>query len=246
MSKSLGNTHRRRRPAEGARRRRLPLVGLHRSTTRTTSRSTGSSSSVAGEEYRKVRNTIRFLLGNLGDFDAGQDRRELTDADRRDPRRLGDGATRRARRDGPRRLRRATSSSGSHEALFNFCNDTLSAGLPGGGQGPALLRRARTAARRRRTQTVLHDIADGLIRLLAPVLVHTADEAWLALHGRGPDDVRSLRPPRAAAGAVPTGASAPTVGAGRWRSATRRCKGSSAPRRAGDHEPARRRRRGAC
>jgi isoleucyl-tRNA synthetase len=37
-------------------------------------------------------------------------------------------------------------------------------------------------ARRRRTQTVMWDIADGLCRLLAPILCHTADEAWRALH----------------------------------------------------------------
>jgi isoleucyl-tRNA synthetase len=35
----------------------------------------------AGDEYRKVRNTIRFLLANLQDFDPAEHRRPLTEAD---------------------------------------------------------------------------------------------------------------------------------------------------------------------
>jgi isoleucyl-tRNA synthetase len=34
---------------------------------------------------------------------------------------------------------------------------------------------------------VLHQIADSVIRLMAPILCHTADEAYLALHGE-PED----------------------------------------------------------
>jgi len=36
------------------------------------------------------------------------------------------------------------------------------------------------STRRRRTQTLMHEIADALIRLIAPRLLHTADEAWAA------------------------------------------------------------------
>ena len=32
--------------------------------------------------------------------------------------------------------------------------------------------------RRRRTQTAMFRIADALIRLIAPIMPHTADEAW--------------------------------------------------------------------
>ena len=35
----------------------------------------------ASEEYRKVRNTIRFLLSNLSDFDPQTDVHTFTDAD---------------------------------------------------------------------------------------------------------------------------------------------------------------------
>jgi isoleucyl-tRNA synthetase len=39
---------------------------------------------------------------------------------------------------------------------------------------------------------VLFDIADSLLRLIAPILVHTADEAWLKLHGHGEDSGKSI------------------------------------------------------
>ncbi|MCD4749407.1 MAG: class I tRNA ligase family protein, partial [Thermoanaerobaculales bacterium] len=45
---------------------------------------------------------------------------------------------------------------------------------------------------RRRTQTVLFEAAEALIRLMAPILVHTADEAWLELHGEGQDSQRCV------------------------------------------------------
>ncbi|MEO1175135.1 MAG: class I tRNA ligase family protein, partial [Myxococcota bacterium] len=46
---------------------------------------------------------------------------------------------------------------------------------------------------RRRAQTVLFDIADALTRIVSPILVHTSDEAWLALHGGSEADSVHLR-----------------------------------------------------
>jgi isoleucyl-tRNA synthetase len=42
---------------------------------------------------------------------------------------------------------------------------------------------ATDSLKRRRTQTALFEVADALIRLISPVLCHTADEAYLSLHG---------------------------------------------------------------
>jgi isoleucyl-tRNA synthetase len=136
---------------------------------------------VASEEYRKVRNTIRFLLGNLADFDPATDRRELTaeDASTLDAwaaERLAEVVA--TVRDGYlsynfKRVR---------EALFLFCSETLSATYLAAVKD-RLYCDAVDSDRRRRTQTVLYDTAQALIRMLAPILVHTADEAWLALHG---------------------------------------------------------------
>jgi isoleucyl-tRNA synthetase len=69
-------------------------------------------------------------------------------------------------------------------ALFDFCNDTMSAVYLAAVKD-RLYCDAPGSARRRRTQTVLDDTVRALIRMLAPILVHTADEAWLALAGDG-------------------------------------------------------------
>jgi isoleucyl-tRNA synthetase len=133
----------------------------------------------AGEAYRKVRNTLRFMLSNLDGFGAADaveaaslsptdlNRWVLSEFDR------VSGEVRAAY--DAYDFRRATT------LLFDFCNDTLSAVYldavkdrlycdPAGGP------------RRRATQTALFAMADGLCRLLAPILPHTADEAWRALH----------------------------------------------------------------
>ena len=136
---------------------------------------------IAGEEYRKIRNTVRFLLSNLNDFDVASDRYAFTDADAAsvDAWALGElnalVASVREAYDGYQ-FRRAT------EAIFNFCNDTMSATYLAAVKDRLYCDKP-DSPRRRRTQTVIHDIADALIRLVAPVLVHTADEAWLALQG---------------------------------------------------------------
>ena len=48
----------------------------------------------------------------------------------------------------------------------------------------------RPAVRRRACQSTLAQIADTLIRLLAPILPHTADEAWKALYGKDASSVQ--------------------------------------------------------
>ena len=145
---------------------------------------------VAGEQYRKVRNTLRFLLGNLSDFDPAAHRRELTEADAHTvdawaAQKL-DGlivAVRRAYDD--YQFRRA------HEALFTFCNDTMSAVYLAAVKDRLYCDRP-DGDRRRRTQTVIYDVADALIRLTGPILVHTAEEAYLALHGKTEEDADSV------------------------------------------------------
>jgi isoleucyl-tRNA synthetase len=135
---------------------------------------------VAGEEYRKVRNTLRFLLGNLGDFDPSQDRYAFSDADATSIDAWAMGELNRvvaAVTDGYEHFqyRRV------HEAIFNFCNDTLSAVYLAATKDRLYCDRP-DSPRRRRTQTAMFDIASAVIRLMAPILPHTADEAWAALN----------------------------------------------------------------
>ncbi|MEE8524044.1 MAG: isoleucine--tRNA ligase, partial [Thermoanaerobaculia bacterium] len=136
---------------------------------------------LASESYRKVRNTLRFLLGNLADFDPGRD---AVDAATFDPVSIDAWALVRAAELRSRAIAayRTYEFRRVHLLLFDFCNETLSAvylnavkdrlycDLPG-------------SPRRRATQTAFRYVADLLCALLAPILPHTADEAWRALTG---------------------------------------------------------------
>ncbi len=137
---------------------------------------------LAGEQYRKVRNTIRFLLGNLADFDPAKDRRELLPAD--DAHSIDAWAWFKttAMVQVVRQAYDEYDYRRASEAIFNHCNETLSAVYLAAVKDRLYCDKPESD-RRRRTQTVMFDIANVLIRLVAPILVHTADEAWLALHG---------------------------------------------------------------
>ncbi|HZW10066.1 MAG TPA: isoleucine--tRNA ligase [Phycisphaerales bacterium] len=141
---------------------------------------------LAGESYRKVRNTLRFMLSNLYDY----------------PPAASDGAQ---REDSPASLdawvlaayaeleRRVTEAyerydfKTVHGAVYDFCNDALSAVYLAAVKDRLYCDRA-DSPRRRRTQATLWTLTDGLCRLIAPVLPHTADEAWRALWNAGPED----------------------------------------------------------
>mgnify|MGYP001823437120 FL=1 len=136
---------------------------------------------VASDEYRKVRNTLRFMIGNLADFDPATDRVELVDADRTSldwwaMAELSELVSKVHTGYRTYQFKRVV------EAVFDFCNDTMSSVYMAAVKDRLYCDPA-TSRRRRLTQTVLFDAATALIRMVAPVLVHTADEAWLALKG---------------------------------------------------------------
>ncbi len=135
---------------------------------------------LAGEEYRKVRNTLRFLLSNLDGFHAKTDAHEwtTTDAGSIDAWAMGEYVQLATKvKDAYAGFRYREIS----RLLFNFCNDTLSAVYLFAVKD-RLYCDALNSARRKRTQTAIYRITSGLIRLLAPICPHTADEAWLALN----------------------------------------------------------------
>jgi isoleucyl-tRNA synthetase len=140
----------------------------------------------AGEAYRKVRNTIRFMLSNLDGFDATRD---AAPPDSFKPTDLDtwviasvDSLSRDVRAAyGAYDFRRATT------LIFDFCNETLSAVYLAAIKD-RLYCDAPTSLKRRKTQSCLHRITDVLCRLLAPILPHTADEAWRALMKADPND----------------------------------------------------------
>ncbi len=140
---------------------------------------------VAGEEYRKIRNTMRFLLGNIFDFDPAKNTHVWKDEDRTsiDAWALSEFQKMQS---AVLEAYREFDFKRAQESLFHFCNETLSA-IYLATCKDRLYCEATNSVKRRRTQTVLHEMANGMIRLLAPILVHTADEAFGYLHGKPPE-----------------------------------------------------------
>ncbi|HEV3468181.1 MAG TPA: isoleucine--tRNA ligase [Pyrinomonadaceae bacterium] len=126
------------------------------------------------DAYRKMRNTARFALGNLDGFDPARDAVALGEMPEID---------RWALSELDRVIERALEAYRAYEfhtvyhALYHFCTVTLSARY-----FDIIKDRLYTAAPRSRSrrsaQTALNHIADALARLLAPLLVFTADEIW--------------------------------------------------------------------
>jgi isoleucyl-tRNA synthetase len=135
------------------------------------------------ESYRRIRNTLRFLLANTADFDPARhllppeqwleiDRYALAMT-----RQMADGCI---------------ADYGRFEfhlvaqRLQNFCSEDL-----GGFWLDILKDRLYTAgtdsAARRSAQSALHHVIQMTLRLMAPILSFTAEEAWAVLHPAAPN-----------------------------------------------------------
>ena len=126
------------------------------------------------EAYRRVRNTCRFLLGNLADFDPATD--AVPDADLKG---LDGWAMLRLHRT-IERVRKAYEAYEFHlafQTLHNFCAVDLSA-LYLDVLKDRLYTSAAVAPARRAAQTVCYRTLDALVRLMAPILTFTAEEVW--------------------------------------------------------------------
>ncbi len=137
------------------------------------------------DSYRKIRNTLRYLLGNLYDFDPARDRvepGEMEELDRWALVRFSQ-VVRRVR-DGYREYYFHLVAREIHEFcavdLSSFYLDVLK---------DRLYASAAAGCERRSAQTALFSIADGIVRLMAPVLSFTAEEAWRHLPGEKPASV---------------------------------------------------------
>jgi isoleucyl-tRNA synthetase len=143
------------------------------------------------DAYRRMRNTFRFLLGNLGDFDPERDRQPYAALDEVD-RWLLD---RLARLLG--RVTRAYDEYQFHtvfHSVHNFCAVDLSA-LYLDIIKDRLYTSAATDPRRRAAQTTCHEIFGALARVMAPILTFTTEEAWRYLPGARSDSVHLERFP---------------------------------------------------
>ncbi len=137
------------------------------------------------ETYRRIRNTLRFLLANLADFNAATDALPLTEWVEIDRYMLAYTAT--LQND----LLGFYERYEFHQAiarLHHFCSEDL-----GGFYLDILKDRLYTSMAngipRRSAQNALYHIVHSLVRLFAPILSFTAEEVWQELGESTEDSV---------------------------------------------------------
>ncbi len=126
------------------------------------------------EAYRRIRNTSRYLLGNLADFDPATDRvadKDLLEIDRWALHRLQKLI---------QRVRKGYDDFEFHivfHSIHNFCAVDMSSFYLDILKDRLYTAKA-SSLERRSGQTVMHAILSAMVRLMAPVLSFTADEVW--------------------------------------------------------------------
>lgn len=124
--------------------------------------------------YRKIRNTLRFMLGNVNDYNPATDAISEDNLLEVDKYLLN-------------RLREFTANTLDHydnydyldifQEVQNFINVELSNFYLDYGKD-ILYIEERDSHKRRSMQTVLYQIVVDMTKLLAPILVHTSEEVW--------------------------------------------------------------------
>jgi isoleucyl-tRNA synthetase len=148
----------------------------------------------AVEAYRKIRNTFRYLISNLYDFDPSRNivaPGELLEVDRYALARYAEAA---------RRMLEAYDGY-DYPTIFHTLNTLLTVDLSAfylDVSKDRLYTLGANSRARRSGQTAIYTIADGLSRLVAPILPVTADEVWRHLPGQREGSVHlALFPDRA-------------------------------------------------
>lgn len=139
------------------------------------------------EVYRKIRNTARFILGNLDGYDpsVGVPESALTDIDRWALIRL-------SRMTG--KVREAYDNYAYHliyHAIHNFCVVDMS-NFYLDVIKDRLYVEPKTSQRRMAAQQTMYTILDTIVRLIAPILSFTAEEIWKFMPHAPGADTRSV------------------------------------------------------
>ncbi|MBM7552833.1 isoleucine--tRNA ligase [Thalassobacillus pellis] len=138
------------------------------------------------EVYRKIRNTFRFLLGNLHDFDpavhtVADD--QLEEVDRYMKMRLDTLV---------KKVRKAYDNyefNVIYHQVHNFCTIDLSSFYLDFAKD-ILYIEAPDHPRRRSIQTVYYETLTTLLKLLSPIIPHTTDEVWGFIQGVDEESVQ--------------------------------------------------------
>ncbi|MCX7746656.1 MAG: isoleucine--tRNA ligase [Clostridia bacterium] len=141
------------------------------------------------EVYRKIRNTARYILGNIHDFTPDQDSvkyEELNELDRWALLKLN------------KLISKVNEAYGKYEfhlmfhAIHNFCVVDMSNFYLDIIKDRIYTSKA-DSKDRRAAQTVMFEILDSLVRILTPVLAFTSEEIWQFMPHRNEDDKESIQ-----------------------------------------------------
>lgn len=131
------------------------------------------------ESYRKIRNTFRFMLGNLADFDPEKDRVPESEMEEIDLFMLD-------------RLQDVLRNARNHYEVYeyspifhethNFCAVDLSAFYLDFAKDILYIEN-KDNKRRRSIQTAYYEILTTLVKLLTPIIPHTTEEVWEYIPG---------------------------------------------------------------
>jgi isoleucyl-tRNA synthetase len=173
MSKSLGNTV---SVLDEVKRLGADVLRLWASSVDYSQDIRASDSLIEGlqDAYRKIRNTLRYLLGNLGDFGAAEHTvapDALQEIDRWLLARTASLVAEVTAQMEAFQFHRV------YQLVHVFCVNDLSAFYLDV-QKDVLYCDGADSPRRRSAQTAMAKVADTLVRLVAPILVHSAEEAW--------------------------------------------------------------------
>jgi isoleucyl-tRNA synthetase len=137
------------------------------------------------DSYRRMRNTLRFLLGNLHDFDPKKDSVAFDDLVAIDQWAIAKSF---ALQNDVVTAYRNYDFHDIYQEIHNFCVVEL-----GGFYLDIIKDRLYTtganSAPRRSAQTALNHLAHAMVRWLAPILSYTAEEAWSYLPGIASESV---------------------------------------------------------
>ena len=137
------------------------------------------------EQYRKIRNTLKFISWNLKDFDVNKEAKEFSLIDQYILAKLN------------KLIRICRNSfdkydfSSATSEIFNFCSSDLSSFYLDISKD-VLYCDDVNSKRRNQTQTVLYKVGEALLRILNPILPFTMDEFNKNMPGKRVDNVQYL------------------------------------------------------
>ena len=135
------------------------------------------------DAYRKIRNTLRYLMSNINDFvpaEMSVDYKDMSLIDQWAMEKLNILID---------EVHQAYDNFGFHRVfnkIYNFCTVEMSS-IYMDVLKDRMYCDSTDSQSRRSGQTAMYKILDALVRMLAPILAHTAEEAWATIEHKSED-----------------------------------------------------------